>query len=77
MTQSTENRLWRGLFLTAIVGVGLAAASSGQDEPKAVALTSVKTGTGAAFHYMLMEDGTLYSRPPLADAGWRLVVDNK
>ena len=76
MTQTTENRIWRGLFLIAIAGVGLAA-TSGQDEPKAVALSSVKTGTGAAFHYMLMEDGTLYSRPPLADAGWQLVVENK
>jgi hypothetical protein len=28
MTQKTENRIWRGLFLAAIAGVGLAAASS-------------------------------------------------
>ena len=28
MTQKTENRIWRGLFLAAIVGVGLAAAST-------------------------------------------------
>ena len=28
MTQKTENRIWRGLFLAAIVGVGLASAST-------------------------------------------------
>ena len=28
MTQKTEIRIWRGLFLAAIVGVGLAAAST-------------------------------------------------
>ncbi len=28
MTEKTENRVWRGLFLAAIVGVGLAATST-------------------------------------------------
>ena len=28
MTQRTENRIWRGLFLAAIVGVGIAAGTT-------------------------------------------------
>ena len=69
MTQTTENRIWRSLFLVTIAGLGIAATTH-RTAPKAVALSSVKSGTGAPFHYMLMEDGALYSRSPLSRSDW-------
>ena len=54
MKQRTENRIWRGLFLAAIVGVGIAAGTA-ERKPKFVAGFSNMPFT------LLDEDGTLWN----------------
>jgi hypothetical protein len=56
MTEKTENRIWRGLFLAAIVGVGIAATSQ-TAKPKAVAMTTDENNVVSS---VLYEDGVIY-----------------
>ena len=56
MTEKTENRIWRGLFLAAIVGVGIAATTQ-TATPKAVAMIANSDGH---VDRVLYEDGVIY-----------------
>ena len=53
MTSTTENRIWRGLFLAAIVGCGIAA-TSGEKADKVVGGWS-RSAAGPI--YLIMSDG--------------------
>ena len=57
MPRRTENRIWRGVFLATLIGVGLGAATS-RIEPRAVALEFDRDGV----MIMLKEDGSVYRR---------------
>ncbi|MAJ47606.1 MAG: hypothetical protein CBC35_10135 [Planctomycetes bacterium TMED75] len=54
MTQRTENRIWRGLFLAAIVGVGIAAGSAERSP-------SYVQGFNQLPNYLMDEDGTIWN----------------
>ena len=56
MTQRTENRIWRGLFLAAIVGLGIAAGGAERD-PKLIWATGGQTSQRLV---CLTEDGQVY-----------------
>ena len=56
MKQRTENRIWRGLFLAAIVGVGIAAGTAERD-PKFVWARGAQTSQKLV---CLTEDGQVY-----------------
>jgi hypothetical protein len=57
MKQRTENRIWRGLFFAAIVGVGIAAGTA-ERKPKFVA------GFEKVPFTLLDEDGTFWNLYP-------------
>ena len=54
MTRRTENRIWRGLFLVTIAGIGIAATSH-TAPPKAVSIAASSSGP-----QVLFEDGSVY-----------------
>ena len=73
MTRRTENRIWRGLFLAAIVGAGIAAAAK-TSRPKPVVLVTNKTGQ----LLMVTEDGSLWMHQSRTDGGlWSRRTDGK
>ena len=62
MTEKTENRIWRGLFLAALVGVGIAATTQ-TASPKAVQYFTSQNGLGGM---LLTEDGSVWQRKLLS-----------
>ena len=65
MTEKTENRIWRGLFLAVIAGVGIAATSQ-TASPKAVSMIDRDGGGGIT---VLLDNGSLYNMKPVYKDG--------
>ena len=60
MTQRNENRIWRALFLTAIVGVGIAATARDASNGEWVGVCTKNNN-----FFALRADGNLYRAAPV------------